>query len=164
MNNNWNNRNPIVKNLLNPAFCGEVIRVAANEYNTHSENKFPYLYSFLVLPIILHEETRQRLPRTTRTYIFAWVDENEDLLMQFPNRAKNMAKYTRESLCFLIKYNAIEMDKTGNIFVPNYRKTNYSGEEYSEYNDIMKKSKMLGKWLSQSSDIKSIYSFFRITP
>lgn len=164
MNSNWSNRNQIVKNLLNPAFCGEIIRVVVNEYNKHSDTKFPYLFSFLILPIILHEETRFRLPKTTRTYIFVWVDENEDLFIEFPSRAKNLVKYTKESLLFLLKYNAIEMNTDASINVIPYKKIIFSGEEYSEYQDIMKKSKMLGKWLSQSSDVKSIYSFFRITP
>ncbi len=144
MNKEWSNRNPIVRNLLNPAFCGEILRVTAKEYAKNTDRNFPYLYSFLVLPIILHEETRKRLPRTTRTYIFAWVEDNQDLFIEFPYRAKNMVKYTKEAIMFLLMYKAINVDENGDIQVTKYQKKNYAGEEYEEYLEIMNKAKMLG--------------------
>lgn len=75
-----------------------------------------------------------------------------------------MVKYTKEAIMFLLMYKAIDLDDDGDIQVNGYKKKNYTGEEYEEYIEIMGKAKMLGKWLSHTSDVKSIYSFFRITP
>ena len=86
MRRNWTDRNTIVANLFNPAFCAEIIRVVAMEYNKHTNTKFPFAFSFIVLPILLHKETRERLPRSTRTYFFVWVGNNDNLFFDFSKR------------------------------------------------------------------------------
>lgn len=164
MRRNWTDRNTIVANLFNPAFCAEIIRVVAMEYNKHTNTKFPFVFSFIVLPILLHKETRERLPRSTRTYFFVWVGNNDNLFFDFSKRAKNMVKYTKEALSFSIAYNKMHINEKGEIETDMSRVKKFNGEEYDEYNDILKKAQLLGKWLSFTSDVKSIYSFLRITP
>ena len=40
---NWEDRSKIVANLLNPAFCGEILRRAIVSYNENEENMlFPF--------------------------------------------------------------------------------------------------------------------------
>ena len=51
---NWEDRSKIVANLLNPAFCGEILRRAIVSYNENEENMlFPFSLLYLILPIIL---------------------------------------------------------------------------------------------------------------
>lgn len=164
MSTNWTDRNSIVANLFNPAFCGEIIRVTAFSYNKHSNNNFPFAFAYLVLPIILHEETRGRMPRSTRTYFFVWVEENDKLFFDFSTRTKNMVKSTKEALSFLLAYGRIDLTEIGEIITNNEKPKQYNSDDYKEYDEIIKKAMMLGKWLSTTSDVKSIYSFFRITP
>ena len=164
MNRNWIERNTIVANLFNPAFCGEIIRVVAMEYNKHTNAKFPFAFSFIILPILLHKETREKLPRTTRTYFFVWVEENDNLFFDFSTRAKSLVKFTKEAISFSIAYNKLIINESSEIEPDMSRVKVYQGEEYDEYNAILKKAQMLGKWLSFTSDVKSIYSFLRITP
>ena len=113
---------------------------------------------------MLHKETRERLPRSTRTYFFVWVENNDNLFFDFSKRAKNMVKYTKEALSFSIAYNKMHINEKGEIETDMSRVKKFNGEEYDEYNDILKKAQLLGKWLSFTSDVKSIYSFLRITP
>ena len=164
MRTEWNHRNPIVANLLNPAFCGEVIRRAALSYNENASSTFPYAYSFLVLPILLHEETRNRLPKSTKSYLFAWVEMNDDLFYNFSKRARDMVPYTKESVMFLLQNEHIEIDSTGGITVEKKRMKSIKNENMDEFEMIMNRSKMLGKWLSKNTNVNSVYSFFRITP
>ena len=160
----WNQRNPIIANLLNPAFCGEVIRRTADAHNKATNTSFPFAYAFLVLPILLHKDTRDRMPKTTRSYLFAWVEDNEDLFYNFSTRARQMVPFAKESILFLLQNKLIEIDGKGQIIVTTKRIKQYSGDDLEEVNTILKKSKMLGKWLSHNSSINSVYSFFRITP
>jgi len=160
----WNQRNPIVANLLNPAFCGEVIRRSANSYNKATNSNFPFAFSFIILPILLHKETRDRMPKTTRSYLFAWVEDNEDLFYNFSLRAKQMVPFTKEAILFLIQNELVEIDNKGQLIVTPKRIKKFSGEDLDEVNTILKKSEMLGKWLSHNSSINSVFSFFRITP
>lgn len=49
---NWEDRSKIVANLLNPAFCGEILRRAIASYNDNEENMlFPFSLLYLILPI-----------------------------------------------------------------------------------------------------------------
>lgn len=164
MKTSWIERNTIVANLFNPAFCGEIIRIVANSYNKHTNSKFPFAFTFIVLPLLLHNETRNRMPRTVRTYFFVWVEENDNLFFDFSKRTKSMVKYTKEALSFLIAYNKIEITEQGEISTSDEKNKKINKDEYLEYNEILKKAEMLGKWLATTSDVKSIYSFFRITP
>lgn len=164
MRTNWTERNTIVANLFNPAFCGEAIRVVAMEYNKHANTKFPFAFAFIVLPILLHKETREKLPRSTRTYFFVWVENNDSLFFDFSKRAKNLVKYTKEAISFSIAYNKIIITEKGEIETDMVKVKKINDEGYDEYNDILKKAELLGKWLSFTSDVKSIYSFLRITP
>lgn len=164
MNINWSERNTIVANLFNPAFCGEIIRVAIKEYNQHTNTKFPYAFTFLVLPIVLHKATRERMPRSVRTYFFVWVEKNDDLFFDFATRTRSMVKYTKEALSFLLVHNKIQMNENAEIVATNERIKKINKVDYQEYNEILKRAEMLGKWLSSTSDVKSIYSFLRITP
>lgn len=164
MSTNWGDRNAIVANLFNPAFCGEIIRVVAYSYNKHSNNKFPFAFSYIVLPIILHEETRRRMPRSTRTYFFVWVEENDKLFFDFSTRTKNMVRSTKEALLFLLTYKRIELTEKGEIITIDEKPRHFNSNDHKEYDEIIKKAAMFGKWLSTTNDVKSIYSFFRITP
>jgi len=164
MNISWTERNTIVANLFNPAFCGEIIRATAKEYNKHTKTKFPYAFAFIVLPIVLHKPTRERMPRSVRTYFFVWVEKNDDLFFDFSKRTRSMVKYTKEALSFLLAHNKIEFNEDAEIIASDERVKKINKEEYQEYNEILKRAEMLGKWLSSTSDVKSIYSFLRITP
>lgn len=160
----WSDRNTIVANLFNPAFCGEVIRVVAKEYNKNTSSKFPFAFTFLVLPILLHKETRERMPKSVRTYFFVWVEENDDLFFDFATRTSNMVKFTKEALTFLMAYQKISFTENGEINTTSTASKMPISSDYFEYNEIIKKAEMLGRWLSSTTDAKSIYSFFRITP
>lgn len=164
MNTPWTERNSIVANLFNPAFCGEIIRVVAKEYNKNGTTPFPYAFTFLVLPILLHRETREKMPRTVRTYFFVWVEQNDHLFYDFAKRTRGMVKYTKEALTFLMHYQRISINEAGGILTDLVNSQKFAQENYEEYDEIIKKAEMLGKWLSSTSDVKSIYSFFRITP
>jgi hypothetical protein len=164
MNIPWKERNTIVANLFNPAFCGEVVRVVANNYNKHTSTKFPFAFAFIVLPILLHKPTRDQMPKTIRTYFFVWVEENDGLFFDFSQRTKSMIKYTKEALLFLMAYKRIELTEKGEIVAATEKAKQFADDDYEEYNEIIKKAEMLGKWLAVTSDVKSIYSFFRIIP
>jgi hypothetical protein len=141
-----------------------VIRVVAKEYNKNTNSKFPFAFTFIVLPILLHKETRARMPRSIKTYFFVWVEENDDLFFDFAIRTSNIVKFTKEALTFLLAYQKISLTEKGEITTNPINSKVSTYPDYFEYNEIIKKAEMLGKWLSSTTDAKSIYSFFRITP
>jgi len=164
MNIPWKERNAIVANLFNPAFCGEIIRVVVSNYNKQSENKFPFAFLFIILPILLHKATRDKMPRSVKTYFFVWVEDNDSLFFDFSQRTRSMVKYTKEAILFLLAYKRIELTEHGELISFDEKIKKLNNDDYLEYNEIIKKAEMLGKWLAATSDVNSIYSFFRIIP
>lgn len=160
----WGNRTAIVANLLNPAFCGEILRRFIKAYNDKSENEVSFLLCFIVLPIVLHKETREQLPKTTNTHLLTWLDSKDALFIDFPNRTKDMKVYTKEALMFLLNQQAIIFNDKSKIETMTFRKKKFSGEDTQEAEEILKKAEFLGKWLVKAEDIKTLFSFLRITP
>lgn len=160
----WEDRTAILANLLNPAFCGEILRRFIKAYNDNSENKTSFLLCFIVLPIVLHKETREQLPKTTNTHLLTWIDSKDALFIDFPNRVRDMKPYTNESLMFLLNQQAIIFNKESKIETVTFRKKKFNGEGTAEAEEILKKAEFLGKWLTKADDIKTLFSFLRITP
>jgi hypothetical protein len=162
---NWQERSLITANLLNPAFCGEVIRRTVVSYNDNEkEAKFPFILTFLILPIVLHKRTRQKMPMRSSTYFHTWVEENEHLFLGFADRAKQMLPYTREAVSFLMIHEALSVDDSGLMDVPGYRRSTPKGEIANEINEIYKKAELLGKWLRLTGNTQTIFMFLKIRP
>jgi len=160
----WDNRTAILANLLNPAFCGEIMRRFITAYNNKSEEQTSFLLCFIVLPILLHKDTREQLPKTTNTHLLTWIDSKDALFMDFPSRVKNMKAYTKETLMFLLNQQAIVFNAESKIETTTFRKKKFNGEDTEEAEEILKKAEFLGKWLTKAEDIKTLFSFLRITP
>ena len=161
----WENRSPIAANLLNPAFCGEIIRRTITAYNDNDEKLlFSYSLMPLVLPILLHKKTRDKMPMRSSTYFHHWVDENEPLCLNFADRVKELLPYSKEALMFLLSHRCASITDDGKIEIQNYRKRNLRGENTDEVQSIFKKAELLGKWLRLTGNEQTIYMFLKIRP
>lgn len=160
----WEDRSVVTANLLNPAFCGEVIRRAGLSYNAAGEQSlFPFSLAFLVLPIVLHKRTREALPKSTATYFHSWVELNEHLFIDFAERTRELLPYSREALLFLSHHKAIYIEGNG-IAVTHYKKTTSRDEHGQEVNEIFKRAEFLGRWFKQTGNEQTIYMFLKIQP
>jgi len=162
---NWEDRSIITANLLNPAFCGEILRRTIENYNNNKlKVEFPFSLACLILPIVLHKKTRDFMPLRSSTYFHSWVEQNEHLFIDFPLRVRQILPFTRESLMFLLKHKAIIINETGHIEVNPYRKINPKGEDIEEVIEIFHKAELLGKWLSLTGNAQTIFMFLKIRP
>ena len=50
----WTTRPREEANLLNPPFCSLLLTLATEHYERTAKVNMPYVYAFLVLPIVLH--------------------------------------------------------------------------------------------------------------
>ena len=162
---NWEDRSIFTSNLLNPAFCGEVLRRTIVQYCKDSgKDGLPFSLAFFILPIILHRRTRNLLPKTKRTKLHEWLTLNKELKVIIVPRIRYLTSYTRESILFLAKHNVIEFDKNGNI-VPLIKRSNKFHDQYThEIEDIFKASEKLGRWINTFPSEKITYTFFGIKP
>ncbi|HBI36010.1 MAG: hypothetical protein A2015_06175 [Spirochaetes bacterium GWF1_31_7] len=164
MKNNWSERSSIIANILNPAFCGKVLRTTLKSYKDETSIGMSYSMIYLILPIILHKNTRELLPSTTRIKFYDWLKENPNIRIGLAERIKNMVMYTQESLQFLIYHEAIQIDDSGLTSVIKYKKDNSTLNETKELVDIFHKSRFFGKWLSKIGNIETIFAVLGIKP
>lgn len=162
---NWEERSVITANLLNPAFCGEVIRRTIASYNSNEDNEvFPFSLLFLILPIVLHKKTREHMPMRSSTYFHSWVDENEFLFIDFAERVKELNQFSKESMLFLLQQTAAEITEEGKIIIKPYRKKKPKGANINEIVEIFRKAELLGRWFRLTGNEQTIYMFLKIRP
>ena len=67
----WKMRTREIAYLLNPAFCGRILYTTIRAYNEKSHRAFPFPLVYLVLPLVLHKETRAII--SSRTHLHIWA-------------------------------------------------------------------------------------------
>jgi hypothetical protein len=153
----WEDRNEIIANMFNPAFCGEIMRVCFYGYIKEKNKNFPFALLFLILPIILQEEIRLKLPDRISANLYKWTIENKDLLLYFYEKILSMQPYSKESIIFLINYKKVMLSDFSTIILIDKNVKTMNDNEYFE------KAFFLGKWFSKY-DASQIYRFFEIKP
>lgn len=157
----WEQRPLEVAYLLNPAFCAEIIRRCVRSYEKTGSSRFSYPLTFLILPILLHEETRSRMPKTSKKQLHTWLHDNQDIRIGFAERTNRLVPITRESLLFLLQVGAVEMDATAHLTVSQ----DVDKDEKSiEVKDHYRKAKLLGQWFARSGTEATIFSMLGVKP
>jgi hypothetical protein len=164
MNNlpKWEDRPSIIGNLLNPAFCSEIIRAASKTYSTESKRPMPYALIFLILPFILHKPTRDCYPKSARTHFYAWLESNSYVKINIDERIKSLVPFTKEAIMFLVSRQLIEIDETGGVLTSKFIEKRVFEED--DLKDIILKSRLLGKLLARSGSVISTYAILGIKP
>ena len=160
----WNERPIVIANLLNPAFCGEVLRVMIKAYAGKSNASVPYELVFLVLPLVLQKKSREKLPKNIDTNLYEWLEKNTMIKIHLTNQIKNLIPYTREALLFLIYHNALKVSDNGRLEYISYRKNKLHYLNIDEIEDIYLKAQFLGRWLSKIGDSRAVYLSIGIIP
>lgn len=159
---NWEERPEITANLVNPAFCSEIMRVCATAYKQEAKSNFPFALSVLVLPLILNNAIRMRLPKNKSNTIHGWINENEDLKIGLANSISSFIPFTRETVMFAIAHNSLSIDENGSIDIKPRRGKFKTNNE--EINNCLKKAEVIGKVFSKSGNPLTIYSILGIKP
>ncbi len=162
---NWDQRSITTASLLNPAFCGEIIRRTIFYYNQNNGSQYPYSLLFLILPLALSHDIRKSMPLTTKKIFHSWVQENERLLFDFAYRVRATKEYTLETILFLLANQTIELSDEGTIKLSRDYRLRYIEDDdiHAEIKDIFKKAELLGKWFRQLTP-QTIYMFLKIRP
>jgi len=158
----WNKRVIEVKALLNPAFCGEILRRCIRAYEKASGKGMPYPLVYLVLPLILHNKTNSKMGLYKEIGLIVWIQNNEHLLIDFATRARRLIPITKESLVFLLRYNTLEISENSNLSVKNYQSHQDDNDNYTEKYYL--RADLLGEWLARAGSPTTIYSIFGVTP
>jgi len=163
----WSERVIEEAHLLNPAFGAAVLAEAADNYSDKAQRGLPFAATFLVLPIVLHERTRQSLPKTTLTVLLPWVQEHREALVGFSDRVRQLQPVTRESLIFGLQTEILALGNEGQIKIGDRRKSVTAKRTpffTKEANECIERSGFLGRWLAVSGPEANIFSAWGIAP
>lgn len=159
----WNMRTHEVAFLLNPAFCGRVLYSTIKTYNEKTNRAFPFPLIYLVLPLVLHKETRIKI--NSRTPLQLWVQRYPHLLVDFPQRARGLIPITNESIEFLLQTGKILLTENGELEIsPTSRtlsKTKYVDDEITE---CLTKGEHIAKWFATAGKVETIYIELGVRP
>jgi hypothetical protein len=166
MNLAWNERPTELANLLNPAFTGAVLRLAVAGYVKEAQAGMPFELAFLVFPFCLHWATRGRLPRAVSTLMHTWLQENRDVLVQFPERSRSLVPFTKEAILFTCQREVLTVDEAGLLQpgdAPLRGITSYKTAS-EEVKEATNRAEFIGRWFALSGTPVTIFTLLGVRP
>jgi hypothetical protein len=163
----WHQRAVEEANLLNPAFCATLLTKTTEEYIKKNDRAMPFALSFLLLPVILHQATREALPSTTITSLLPWVEEHGQQLIDFGTRVQRLRPFTREALIFGIARQTLGISKEGGLVVGAKRVTVTERRTQfftTEARECVERAGFVGRWFSAAGTTATIYSAWGVRP
>lgn len=162
----WNDRPTEVANLLNPAFTGAALRLAVSGYCGEANAGMPFELAFLVFPFALHGSTRSRLPRAVSTLLHTWLQDNRDVVVQFPARTQSLVPFTKEAIVFACQRDVLAFDDEGAIRPGNTKLKKVAAYKTAsdEIKDALNRAEFVGRWFAMSGSPVTILTLLGVRP
>jgi hypothetical protein len=162
----WADRSHEERALLNPGFCANLLWHAANGYASDGDNALSFEESFLVLPFVLHRATRETLPRTSRTSLAVWLDENPLARGRVASRARLLVPFTKEGLMFGAVHGLIRIDKGSVRPAAAWKRTvnRTLTESSDEVKGCAKRATFIGKWFAHAGSAATVLALIGVRP
>jgi hypothetical protein len=160
---NWSNRAKEIAYLLNPAFCARLLYNAIGTYSVESKRAFPFPLIYIILPLLLHRSTREKI--NSRTQLLNWIQQNESLLIGFADRARQLVPITNEALEILLQSELLAINANAELETShNHASLNKNQYTDNEINECIIKSAHIAKWLARAGRVETIYFSFGVRP
>jgi Family of unknown function (DUF6521) len=162
----WAIRPAEERSLLNPAFCSCLLWQAASGYESIANKPLPMDVAFLILPVVLHAETRELLPKTVRTSLTVWLNENPLSRSRIADSAQTLLPFTKDALIFGGMHKLIDLK--GTEITPNIGwKKRLEADLVSSTDEVracMKCAEFVGKWFARAGNPNTIMAIIGVRP
>ena len=166
--NRWSERPPEEQRLLNPSFCALVLWYAAHAHGETARASAGIAFEecFLVLPMVLHQETRESLPTKTSISLPVWLGRNPLAQSIISDRARSLVPFTKEALRFAGAYGVLQFDQTIIRANPDWRRRMAKALQDSsdEVRACAKRAEFLGKWFAKTGSAETVLSLLGVQP
>lgn len=162
----WADRSHEERALLNPGFCANLLWQAASRYASDGEGALSFEESFLVLPFVLHRETREALPRSSRTSLAVWLDENPLARGRVASRARLLVPFTKEALMFGGVHGLIRLDGGRLQAEATWQRAvnrTLTGSS-DEVKGCAKRAAFIGKWFAHAGSAATVLALIGVRP
>lgn len=160
----WDRRAPEIANLLSPSFCALILYSTIFEYQKKTKDGLPFPLLYLILPMVLHKSTRDRI--NSRTNMVVWLQRNPDVLVGFYERAKSLVSFTNEAIEFLLFQETCIINNGKAFITKTVSKSHISQYVTSdeEIKDCIQKSENVGRWFFKMHAPENIYAAWGVKP
>lgn len=125
----------------------------------------PFAEAFLVLPAVLHAETRQSLPRTITTSLAAWVGENPVSRAIIADRARPLVPFTKEAILFGSLHGALRISGSGFMAEASWaQRITSEAADSDEVQTCLKRSAFVGRWFARTGDVETVLALLGVQP
>lgn len=158
----WDKRPIEIASLLNPAFCGEVIRQSIESYQKTESQPFPFPLVYLILPIVLHKKTRETIASQRQLHV--WLQANENVKIGFADRTRELVPITKEAMIFLLQVGAIEVDEQAGLRVVSDQRRIPPSRPEGEISECYRTAVVIGRWFARAANVPTIYALWGVRP
>ena len=162
----WADRSQEERALLNPGFCANLLWHAASGYASGDNGALSFEESFLVLPFVLHRETRETLPHSSRTSLAVWLDEHPLARGTVASRARLLVPFTKEALTFGGVHGLIRLDGGRLRAVATWKRAVNRAltESSDEVKVCAKRAAFIGKWFAKAGSAATVLALIGVRP
>jgi hypothetical protein len=162
----WKNRSWEEKTLLSPNFCALLLWHAAGGYSTVGGDRLRFDLSFLVLPFVLHRDTREALPKAVTTSLPVWLDENPLWRARIADRARMLVPFTKEGLMFGGLHGLLDLGGGTVGQKPDWKKKIAAELRQSsdEVRGCAKRAEFVGKWFAKGGSAGTVMATVGVMP
>ncbi|ATG77171.1 three component ABC system middle component [Pseudoalteromonas sp. 1_2015MBL_MicDiv] len=135
-------QNNEISELLNPAFCALLYSSIVDGYNSKALKKIPLYLPYILIPIILHKESRLVLPKTAASKFHLWLQNEPQIVVGLTERVNSLEPYISKSSLLLRGQGIIDLDEDFRVSLIDNKKINKmikNAEYISEYTFAAKK-------------------------
>jgi hypothetical protein len=147
--------------LLNPAFLAALIAAAAADFERTSGEAMPWIFSFLVPPLVLPARSRESLPGNIQAHLSSWIQSHPEVRVGFPGRVKLLVPLVREALRFGLRSGVLTIDGRG---LRGTIRLGIGNRRTSEVAECFRAARFIGRWFGRRHDVKTIYALLGVTP
>ncbi|MFZ5756936.1 MAG: three component ABC system middle component [Pseudomonadota bacterium] len=162
----WSDRTREEQALLNPCFCSTLLWRAASGYSSVGGGSLSFEESFLILPFVLHRDTRELLPRSWKTSMPVWLGDNPMTLRRISTKARLLVPITKESLMFGGTHRLLRLEK-GRVLPESGMKKTVEGSiraSSDEVRECFNRSEFVGKWFAQTGNAPTVLALIGVRP
>lgn len=164
----WKNRPIEEQRLLNPSFCSLLLWKAGIGHvgDSTQPQGISFEECFLVIPMVLHKETRDSLPRLSSSSLAVWMGQNPLAPSTIADRAKSLVPFTKEALRFGGAYGMLRFQ--GTLVQPNpdwkRRISTVLSDSSDEVQACAKRAEFVGKWFAKTGNAETVMSLLGVRP
>jgi hypothetical protein len=162
----WTSRPAEERALLNPSFCSCLLWQASVGYESATHAPLPFDISFLVLPTVLHRETRESLPKVVRTSLAVWINDNPLARSHIADRARTLVPFTKEAMMYGGLHGLLVLQ--GGAIAANLEWKRRIAADLRDSTDEVRscaqRAEFVGKWLASSGSSGTVMAILGVRP